>query len=299
MRGTGFDDHRLAVGLPVTAPDLRSRLEALGRRDPTLAPVLPLYEAALVEAADPSWDAAVLPPALPGPPARPRLSAATLALDPARTGDWLVRLTRAAGGLADGALAACAARLDPTALVLAAARLDDAAIADMARRATVLPETVAALAHLAALPLLAAAGRRLGPAPVDWDEGSCPICGAWPTLAERRGIENVRVLRCGRCTTGWAFPWLRCPFCGTRDHEQLGALVPEADTDRRKVDVCRACQGFIKSVPTLTPLASHAVVLEDLANVDLDVVALERGFVRPGRPPAAPLAVCLAREART
>ncbi len=92
----------------------------------------------------------------------------------------------------------------------------------------------------------------------------------------------------------WRFAWLCCPFCGTTDHERLGSLVPETGTDRRKVDVCRACSGFLKAIPTLTALDPRAVVVEDLANVDLDLVAFERGFVRPGPPPSTPLAVRLA-----
>lgn len=279
----------------MTDRELAARLETLGRRDPSLAPMLGLYEAALREAGDRAWDAAVEP----GPPAAgpPALARARLALDPAVLHEWTARLAAAAGGLADGAVVAAAARIDPAALVLAATRLDDAAIERLARTAAVLPETLAAFAHLAALPLLAAAGRRLGPAPDGWTRGACSICGAWPVLAELRGIENERHPRCGRCGGDWTAAWLACPFCETTDHEHLGSLVvePAGDRkgamDRRKVDVCRSCRGFLKALPTLTPLDPRAVVVEDLANVELDVAALVRGFERPPKPAWAPLSV--------
>ncbi|HEX7126051.1 MAG TPA: formate dehydrogenase accessory protein FdhE [Thermodesulfobacteriota bacterium] len=273
----------------MTGGETVARLERLGRRDPSLAPVLGLYETALREADDRSWDAAVEPgPAAAGAPA---IAHARLTLDPAVLREWTARLAAATDRLADGAVAASAARLDPAALVLAAVRLDDAALESLARAAGVLPETVAVLAHLAALPLLAAVGRRLGPAPAGWTHGGCPVCGAWPVLSELRGIENERHLRCGRCGSDWAAPWLFCPFCETTDHQQLGSLVLEAAADRRKIDVCRSCRGFLKALPTLKPLDPRAVVVEDLANVELDVAALERGFERPSTPPWAPLPV--------
>ena len=37
----------------------------------------------------------------------------------------------------------------------------------------------------------------------NWSEGYCPLCGAWPALAEVRGIERSRYLRCGRCGAEW------------------------------------------------------------------------------------------------
>ena len=39
--------------------------------------------------------------------------------------------------------------------------------------------------------------------PEGWVEPFCPICGAWPALAEVRGIERSRYFRCLRCGAGW------------------------------------------------------------------------------------------------
>ena len=77
-------------------------------------------------------------------------------------------------------------------------------------------------------------------------------------------------------------PWLQCPFCGNDDHARLRSLVPESTGESRKVDACGACLGYVKTIMTLTPAAPAEVPLLDLATVDLDVAALERGFTRPG-----------------
>jgi FdhE protein len=50
------------------------------------------------------------------------------------------------------------------------------------------------------------------------------------------------------------------------------------------VDTCLTCKGYVKTRALLQPTPPYAVVLEDLATVDWDIVALERGYVRPTRP---------------
>ena len=132
------------------------------------------------------------------------------------------------------------------------------------------------------MPLLQALRRRFGPA-VDprWHEGWCPICGGWPHLAEQRGLERARRLRCARCGGDWVQPGIRCPYCGAVGHESRAALVSEQDGEARKVETCSACRGYLKSVSTLRAWAGDEVALIDLATVDLDLVALEREFERP------------------
>ena len=147
------------------------------------------------------------------------------------------------------------------------------------------PPALRVVAQMAAVPLLHACARVLGPAvPDSWWEGYCPLCGAWPVLAEYIGLERKRQLRCGRCGTGWAIPMLRCIFCDETDHEQLGYLAPEGDEEMRKVEVCNTCKGYVKALTTVRSLAPWAILLDDLATVHLDVVAIERGYERPERP---------------
>ncbi|AKT41751.1 formate dehydrogenase accessory protein FdhE [Chondromyces crocatus] len=116
----------------------------------------------------------------------------------------------------------------------------------------------------------------------------CPVCGAWPTLVEARGLARTRHLRCGRCGADWETPVLACALCGEQDHEKLVALQPEQGGGARKVDACLGCRGYLKSLTTLAAWPGEVVLLEDLATIDLDLVALDRGYVRPGDPGAAP-----------
>jgi FdhE protein len=144
---------------------------------------------------------------------------------------------------------------------------------------------LATVVRLAVLPPLGACAVRLaGRIPQQWGCGYCPVCGAWPLLAELRGVERERVLRCGRCTAEWRAPWLRCAFCGESDHHRLGALAAAEQLESRKADTCSACGQYLKSVAVLAPLDPLDLLIADLETVELDLVAAERGYARPVEP---------------
>lgn len=175
---------------------------------------------------------------------------------------------------------------------------DTDAIARAARERDLDPEAFAQLLEFALQPMLwEAAARCAALTDVDkWDRGYCPVCGAWPALAELIGAEKRRVLRCGRCGSWWSWLVLLCPYCGNDDHRTLGTLT-EADADVRsgsasptpsepqskgRVDVCEQCHGYVKAVATFTSVPTPRLAAEDAATVHLDVGAREAGYTRPG-----------------
>jgi FdhE protein len=167
----------------------------------------------------------------------------------------------------------------------------------MAERLGIPRERLATLAHFLAVPLLLEAARRAGPIlPAGWPHGYCPACGAWPALAELRGLERRRVLRCGRCALGWERGVLHCAYCGERDHRRQGALVPDGEGERVRVETCLTCRGFLKVVTTLRGKAAWELLVDDLRTLPLDLAALDRGFERP-EPPGWQLAVAVAAAA--
>jgi FdhE protein len=67
------------------------------------------------------------------------------------------------------------------------------------------------------------------------------------------------------------------------DHDELVSLVPEKSGTNAVIDACQRCLGYVKTFTTLQGCPPGAVMLEDLASVDLDVAAIEHGFARsPG-----------------
>ena len=256
------------------------RQVALARRDhPESAPWISLLEAVLAESdAGNRWDAVAPTPATDRPVKAPLLAHADIAVPARLVRGWVRRLLKLAG-LTNGR------RIDPVILLQAAVRQDHAAIDALATSGGVDPQALRVAGQMAALPLLRACARALASAVApSWWEGYCPVCGAWPAVAEYTGLERKRQLRCGRCSTGWAIPTLRCVFCDETRHAELGYLTLEDGDDTRKIEICRTCSGYLKGHSTVRSLAPWALLLDDLTTVHLDLAALERGYKRPARP---------------
>jgi FdhE protein len=278
----------------------RGRIEALAKGHPELAPWLLLLEEALMATKDRAWSAPLSDFEAPPQMEAPLLANSQIPVD-GRAAQDLVRklLSRSEIGRSPERDLAGAQDVDALALLEAAVNQDEDRAGAMAEGVGVEKGALVPVASLAAMPLLHACRERLGGLDnIRGSLGYCPVCAAWPVFSELRGLERTRVLRCGRCGAGWKADPLYCVFCGERDHEKLGALVPEARAESRKVDVCNACGGYLKAVATLGALWPDAVALEDLASVDLDLAALDRGYARPDRPPVTLAARLVAAPAR-
>jgi FdhE protein len=258
----------LAKRRHVADAQLAQRIAEVRTENPEAERWLALVEAAFAEASGTeAWADVVLTVATERHPRAPLLHQSQITVRRRALHRWVRELLD---------LASAGETLEPIELLEAAVSQDDTRLNS--------PE-LRVLAQIAALPLLQTCGRALAAqVPGAWAEGYCPVCGAWPTLAEFRGLERKRWLRCGRCASSWEVPWLRCPFCGETDHTNLGYLAPEAGETTRKVEVCDSCKGYVKAEPTVRNLAPWEIVLDDVATVPLEVEALDRGYHRPERP---------------
>ena len=118
----------------------------------------------------------------------------------------------------------------------------------------------------------------VGAALAEWPHGYCPACSSWPALAE--SVDGTRHLRCSFCGAAWRPALYRCIYC---DDATDAFLTAAADMQRagRRLELCRTCGGYLKSVDveTLTPF--ELLPVTDLETNDLDVAAVERGYARP------------------
>ncbi len=183
-------------------------------------------------------------------------------------------------GEAARALAAAMDPLDPIALlaeVLAGRSEAVAARADALGLEAALAGTVLRLSALPALARIAAewAGVRTA---FHWDRGFCPTCGSYPLLAEFRGLDQTRVLRCGFCATGWDFLRLRCPYCDNTDHNTLGYFHVEGEENRYRAATCDQCHCYVKTLSSLAALSPAELLVADVATLHLDLAAAERGY---------------------
>jgi FdhE protein len=111
--------------------------------------------------------------------------------------------------------------------------------------------------------------------------GHCPVCGSPPGLARLVGEEGRRVLCCSLCGQQWAFARRACPYCGNKDQQSLGVLVVEDQEDRR-IEVCDACKGYIKTIDERRLPAGEEVIplVEETATLHLDLLAEKEGYLR-------------------
>ena len=264
----------------------RSLLAALDVEHPEWRPLLVLIEAAQREAERPHWARFV--PALEhqGDGGRPLLDGAVISVAPKLIERWvrhLLALAAAAGTEVEPlANAVGAGRLNPSLLFETAVSQDVDRFHDIARVERDYRGVLRGLASLIAMPMLQTCWRAWAErVPTDWTYGYCPVCGGWPALAEIRGLDGARHLRCGCCGSDWRTEWLRCPFCGEGDHETLGSLVSPEGLERESIEVCDVCRGYVKTITTLTAIRPDDVLLHDLATLPLDMAALERDYRRP------------------
>ena len=270
-----------------------ARLDTLAKAHPEWTAWLCVVREVAVELSNPAWDA--------DPPSTaatsdlvPQLCGAALRPDALAVARLLDRLSGAARAQGLHALAGDVREVQATsadaalAVFLAAVNGVHAALDTCASQTGASPEGFRALAQLLPMPYLHACARRWTASHgAGWSQGYCPVCGAWPAFAEVRGIERSRHLRCGRCGAGWPMPGLACTYCATTDHDTLGTLVVDDRTSRFAVDVCHGCSGYLKSCTTLQATPPDEVLLSDLASVEFDLAAVDRGFLRPPEPGVA------------
>lgn len=266
-----------------------TRLQALRSEHPEWRPWLSVVDEILAAAADRRWEEFV--PATPRRADRvPLLAQASIVLPRDFLQNWLKQLLRTAAAAGTPAMAtlksASKADIESVELFNAALNQDARQLQNIAVNLGADAKAFESVAQLMPSPFLHACNRLWTcPDEESWTEAYCPLCGAWPALAEVRGIERARYLRCGRCGRQWQAHALRCLFCNNDDHEQLESLVPENnESDTRRIEACKRCFGYVKSITTLQGGDALGVILDDLASIDLDIAAVDKGYRRPEGP---------------
>lgn len=265
---------------------LSAGLKELGRRHPEWAPWLAVMEEVLSESANAKWDALVPVRTQRQENPVPLLAGVTLPLDTSLVYRWTQNLFGVAAqrGTAEMSSLSFAKLSESNCLSLFEASLgqDRGRLRETAAEFGVDAGAFESVALMISVPFLQACGRKWGEwKSQSWTEGYCPVCGAWPALAEVRGIERSHYFRCGRCGGGWHATCLLCPFCATTDHNELASLVPEKSDSTGVVNVCKRCLGYVKTFTRLQGASPAMIAVDDLASVDLDVAALEQGYKRP------------------
>jgi FdhE protein len=111
-----------------------------------------------------------------------------------------------------------------------------------------------------------------------WNHGYCPACGSWPALAEC--ADSHRVLRCSFCSLGWELNTYACIYCAEAG-EPFVTAAPDEERKDRRVEVCSACQSYLKTVDLAALSPFPLLAIADMETMDLDLAAMEHGYGRP------------------
>jgi FdhE protein len=279
-----------------------ARWAAIAAARPELQPAVDLQRHLLTLVIDLAAGAAHQPlPRLSLPPkyvaAKLRRGVPVLTGEPVPVPDLRQPLLDLCGALAEGGAGDPATHIrdsiaggsiDPRALATASLQRDQHSIRAGAVERGLAPDLLWLIGELAVSPFVhsleavvfphAADDAALAPALAGWEHGYCPLCGSWAALAEV--VDGVKLLRCSFCAATWGLTEYACAHCGARGESFVTAAPDQMRKDRR-LEVCSACSGYLKTVdvPDLSPFP--LVAITDLETMDLDVAAMKHGYARP------------------
>ena len=195
------------------------------------------------------------------------------------------------GGASDSALhirdAILDKRIDAGSLLSVSLARNQKAIRTSALHMGLSPDLVWLVGELGSCPLAYHLQTRLlgsdprtstGVRPQRWDRGYCPFCGSWPTFIESH--HRSRALRCSFCAFAWELQSRRCIYCGNSGDDFVSA-VPEVNRRDRSVELCSKCGNYTKAIEVSAATPFPLLAIEDLASMDLDAGAMNRGYRRP------------------
>ncbi|MCL5422852.1 MAG: formate dehydrogenase accessory protein FdhE [Nitrospirae bacterium] len=115
--------------------------------------------------------------------------------------------------------------------------------------------------------------------PGTWLKGYCPICGSLPCLSILTEKMGNRLLLCSHCGYQWRIDRLICPYCNNTEQDSLHYFYGEGE-ELCRIPSCEKCHLYIKTID-LRSREDLDPSLEDLASFHLDILALQRGYMRP------------------
>ena len=114
----------------------------------------------------------------------------------------------------------------------------------------------------------------------NWRRGYCLICGGAPDFAVLDKERGARWLICSRCDAEWLFQRMECPYCNSKDQNDLAYFTD--DEGRYRLYVCDNCKQYIKTIDLRLTEMEVLLPLERFFSLNTDIQAQEQGY-KPGR----------------
>jgi len=90
-----------------------------------------------------------------------------------------------------------------------------------------------------------------------------------------------RLHRCAYCAAAWRILIRGCTYCG-EPGEHFRTIPIDREHPGKRLEVCRRCGGYLKTIDVAWPTPFPLLAIEDFATGDLDRAAIGHGFRRIG-----------------
>ncbi|MFH1080105.1 MAG: formate dehydrogenase accessory protein FdhE [Pseudomonadota bacterium] len=113
---------------------------------------------------------------------------------------------------------------------------------------------------------------------IGWTKGSCPVCGAFPTIALIEEKITRRWLHCSRCSHDWLFSRVICPYCENEAQQGMNFFYVETRA-QESAFTCDQCKRYLITLNQVSDLHDHDLDVSAISLVHMDVIMQEKGFI--------------------
>ncbi|BCS87159.1 formate dehydrogenase accessory protein FdhE [Pseudodesulfovibrio sediminis] len=119
-----------------------------------------------------------------------------------------------------------------------------------------------------------------------WDQGSCPVCGSTPSIAQLSPKEvdsneylvgggGKKYLHCTLCGHDWHYKRNACAACGNEDNESR-EIFHQDDVKYERIEACHNCGKYMLCVDMREYASLPDLDTVQMGLIHLDVIAHER-----------------------
>jgi len=111
----------------------------------------------------------------------------------------------------------------------------------------------------------------------DWHQGTCPICGSFPSISVITEKNAQRWLHCFQCGQDWRFSRVICPCCS---HEgRTGMTFFVEDKKQECVFICEQCNRYLLTLNQVRDIQEIDLDISALGLAHLDILMRDKGYV--------------------
>lgn len=111
----------------------------------------------------------------------------------------------------------------------------------------------------------------------DWEEGYCPICGSFPSIALIEEEGGKRFLHCSSCGQYWRFTRISCPYCEKETVQGMEYFYVENKTQEAAF-VCDKCKKYLVTLYRAGKVFARDMDISAISLIHMDIIMQGKGY---------------------